>query len=434
MPRARARIEDVSLDEVAEKFLSSKKESTSASYRSCLKRFSLFYGKMGDYITEIEKQTHENEGKSLVNRTRPGEDVARNYINWLRDNGYSNKAILQSMAALQNCLKFYGITLSWSFIETPPNRPMSQNEKYPWTLQEMKQLVDICEYLRDKAMILVAFQSGLGVSDLVALNYGDVRKELEAGTLPLMLHIFRQKTGVEFRTFLGRDAALMVRQYLKSRGSLADDDPLFTMLGSQERVTKAAFQRQLRALAPKLPFILNTGDLDNGDGTFNPARPHSLRSAFRSRLTGKMDGTLIEFLLGHNIGEEKKAYLNLPVEELREIYASYEHLLAVEKTSKDELTERQGKEKIPEQALKRIQTLEATVNGLAQQNTLFQNEVNTLKQKFEASILMSEEPKISRVILDLFDKMSPKERMEYLQRLRDGENPPKDWDKNLDKL
>jgi hypothetical protein len=320
--------------------------------------------------------------------------------------------------------------MSYDFIELPPSRPLERNDKHEWTLDQVKQLVDSAEYLRDKALILIAFQSGLGISDILDLDYGDIKQEFEAGIMPLVIEGYRKKTGVKIRTFVGRDAVSYLRLYLKPRIPLKRDDPLFTKLGTSKRLTGNAVRKQFRVYAQKLGFIVDE-DLENG---YNPARPHSLRSGFRSRLTGKMDDQLIEFFMAHDIGEEKRTYINMPIDELREIYANYEHLLAVEKTSKDELAERQGKEKIPEQALKRIQTLETTVNGLAQQNTLFQNEVNTLKQKFEASILMSEEPKISRVILDLFDKMSPKERMEYLQRLRNGENPPENWDKHLEKL
>ena len=63
-----------------------------------------------------------------------------------------------------------------------------------------------------------------------------------------------------------------------------------------------------------------------------------------------MDGTLIEMLMSHEIGQQITTYLNMPLGDLREIYASYEHLLTIEKTSKDE----QSKQDIPEVAMKKI--------------------------------------------------------------------------------
>ena len=376
MPTQRVEIEGVKLDQAAEKFLSSKGKSTATAYGICLRRFQVFYGKgLGEYVSEIERQSKENEGKPLVERTRPGEDTARDFIAWHQANGYSNKATRLSMAALQNGLKFYGLSLSWGFIELPPNRTMPQNGKHSWTLDEMRQLVEAAEYLRDKAIILTAFQTGLGVSDIVNLNYGEVRRDLEAGTLPLMLHIHRQKTGVEFRTFLGRDSVAMLREYLKSRGPLQNDDPLFTMLGSTRRITREAIERQLRTIQPKLPFLL---DLSDDNGCYNPGRPHSLRSAFRSRLTGKMADTLIEFMLGHDIGEEKRAYLNLPVEELRELYSNYEVLLKIEKTSREEAEEKTPQPLAPE-AMAQISKLEASTLNLVGENTDFKQRVQDLE-------------------------------------------------------
>ncbi len=68
-------------------------------------------------------------------------------------------------------------------------------------------------------------------------------------------------------------------------------DPVFTFLGNdKKRVTPVSIQKKLREYAAKLDFIM-PNELENG---YNPARSHSLRSGFRSRLTGKMDDNLIE--------------------------------------------------------------------------------------------------------------------------------------------
>jgi integrase/recombinase XerD len=200
------------------------------------------------------------------------------------------------------------------------------------------------------------------VGDVVDLNYGDVSRGLKEEEMPLMLHLFRKKTSVEHKTFLGRDSVHYLREYLKTRPNIDNGDPLFTMLGSSRRITIGAVQKQLREYARKLEFILDE-DVENG---YNPARPHSLRSAFRSRLTGKMDETLIEFFMGHDIGVEKKTYINMPDEELRELYANYEHFLAVDKTSKQEEVEK-GPIPLPEETVNRISDLEATVKTLTQE-------------------------------------------------------------------
>jgi integrase len=363
------------LDQAAVKYLESKGEGTRRAYEMCLKRFVAFYGKgLGDYVTEIEGQTRDNEGKSLIERSRPGEDVARGFVKWHADNGYAPKATRLSMSALQNALKYYGISLSWGFIDLPPANPLPVNEKHQWTLEEMKQFIEAQDTLRDKALVALIFQSGLSIGDAMALNYGDVKRELEAGKIPIMIHLNRIKTGVDFRTFIGRDAVKLLGEYLKSRIPLVDGDPLFTKLGTNKRCTKSALQVKLRRLAPKLPFLPD----DDGVNGFTSVRAHSLRSAFRSRLTGKMADTMIEFFLGHDIGAEKRTYINMPVEELRELYGNYEYLLKIERTSKEEAEEKSPKSLSPE-AMAKISRLEASMVSVVGENTDFKQRVQELK-------------------------------------------------------
>ena len=86
---------------------------------------------------------------------------------------------------------------------------------------------------------------------------------------------------------------------------------------------------KFRENATGIDFI-NNEDLENG---YNPARPYSLRSAFRSRLTGKVAETLIEFWMEHALREQVRAYLNIPTEKLRELYMNAEKYLSIEKVS-----------------------------------------------------------------------------------------------------
>lgn len=372
MPKSKVDLSGVRLGDVPRRFLDSKKPTTGVSYEKCLKRFKYFYeAGLKNFINEIEEQMKRNLDLPLAERVRPGEEVIRGFIAWHREVDYSSNSTRQSIACLQNFLKFYGITISTDFIELPPARPMRQNAKHKWTLEEMRQFVDVARYLRDKCFIVISFQSGLGVGDIVKLNYGDVKRGLEEGQLPLLLNLYRKKTGVEHKTFLGRDSVSYLREYLKTRGDLKGSDPLFTVLGSSRRVTESAIQNMLRKYAKKLDFILEE-DLKNG---FNPARPHSLRSAFRSRLTGKMDGTLIEFFMGKLV-EDRKTYINMPDDELAELYANYEHLLAIEKTSQEELEEprpeaatelRKEIDELRERFGAAIEELQRTVRNLSKQ-------------------------------------------------------------------
>jgi len=377
MPASKVDLSEVTLDETVLKYLETRGKNTAIAYEKCLRRFVKFYGHpFGDYIREIGEQQQVNQGKPITERTRPGEDTLRAFIKWHKEAEYSNYSTLQSLGAVQNILKYYGIRITYDFIETPPPRPMKENAKHQWELDQVRKFVEAAEYIRDKAFIMVAFQSGLSIGDILDLDYGDIKREFEAGKLPLAIERYREKTNVPIRTFIGYDAAYYLRLYLESRPNIKPGDPLFTKLGSEERATSTTIQNKLRDYASKLDFIYEEDQ--NG---YNPARPHSLRSGFRSRLTGKMDGDLIELFMAHDIGQEKATYMNQPLDELREIYANYEHLLSINKTSRRAEEEKDTREKIPEEALTRIRSLEATVTQLAEQNTTQTGEVEELKER-----------------------------------------------------
>lgn len=375
MPAALVNLSGVTLDETVTRYLDTRKEGTAVAYEKCLKRFTLYYGKpFKEFLISLEAEMKANLNRPIPEKTRPGENVVRGFIRWHEEAGYANYATLQALGAVQNILKFYGVAISYAFIETPPARPMKENDKHEWTMDQIRLFVEAAEYLRDKAYIMFATQSGLSIGDALDLDYGDIKREYEAGTMPLAIQRYREKTNVPIRTFIGHDALYYLRLYLQSRPSIGPGEPIFTLLGSPERATAGSIQGKLRDYAEKLDFIIEE---DTGEG-YNPARPHSLRSAFRSRLTGKMDGDLIEFFMAHELGQEKSTYMNMPLEDLREIYASYEHLLAIDKTSRQALEEDQ--ERVPESVAQDLETLKQTVARLAAQNTELERKWGLIQQ------------------------------------------------------
>ena len=87
---------------------------------------------------------------------------------------------------------------------------------------------------------------------------------------------------------------------------------------------------------------------------------------------------MIEFMMGHEIGAEKRAYLNMPVEELRELYGNYEYLLKIEKTSREEAEEKTP-QPLPPEAMAKISRLEASTLNLVGENTDFKQRVDELR-------------------------------------------------------
>ncbi len=423
---------DIILDEAAQNYLNTKSKSTANIYRTFLRYFRVFYANM--LLEDFEKQRELNKTLPLTKKKRFLEDVAREFIKFLQKHDYSNNTIRAALAAFQNFLSYYNIRLSYSFIERPSSRPLEINEKHTWYLDQIKDFVDSTEYLRDKAIIMCLFQSGLSISDLLKLNYGDIRREFESDILPLMIHTYRKKTDVEFITFLGADSINYLREYLKTRSNLKDNSPLFTNIGTENRAKTGSIQNLFRSYAEKMDWI----DESNMEG-WNPARPHSLRAAFRSMLTNKVDRTLIEFWMGHSIGEVSRAYLNIPDEKMREIYENFEHELSIETTSKNvKLGVDNETAKIREEYKSQIDEMDTTIKTLSTQvsqltdlNSRLEKDVESLKDEVMDTVKGAlhfwklDQKRSFKTILDLVDEVeSLREKihnLEYIENIAEEE-------------
>lgn len=59
--------------------------------------------------------------------------------------------------------------------------------------------------------------SGLRVSDVRRLNYGDIAKLLENGETIIQLNIITEKTNLLAKTFIGEEAIQALKEYLEAR-------------------------------------------------------------------------------------------------------------------------------------------------------------------------------------------------------------------------
>lgn len=67
-------------------------------------------------------------------------------------------------------------------------RKKAAYERVP-TKEEMYRIIDMATSMRDKAILLVLFQSGIRENALCSLKYGHVKRQLEKGKVPLRLRI-----------------------------------------------------------------------------------------------------------------------------------------------------------------------------------------------------------------------------------------------------
>jgi integrase/recombinase XerD len=351
------------------RWLQGKNEGTKCTYCSALKAFIEF---TKHSPKEIIDEAEEDRNKSVRERGEPEYQV-RAFGEWLtteypqkgrgrgKRKAAGKKGVSKSIAyCYANAIKgFYranGFPLDVEIQKAPPKK---ENFKLALRAPDIKRLVDSSSNLRDRAIILTLFMSGMSISELCGLTYGDIANGLQNNEEPLNLHLIRKKEQVEYDTFIGTDAIEAVKAYLdqrKRKGEILKiDSPLFILQFTTKpksskfrKIYPSLVETFLRTTALKAG-LLTQEQLDAAD--LSPCRPHALRTAFLSIL--KMNGvnnTLVEYLAGHTIPPTEKAYLRLTTDELRKIYKQHEkHLSITQMIDSEKIDELEQKAKALEQ-------------------------------------------------------------------------------------
>lgn len=338
------RREDLMRYDEVKKWASGKGERTMEAYMSGLQEYVKFTGlnptELIDEVEEDRKKTRRHRGVPEGRLKEFHSYILKGYKQKNGKNkgktGLSEKRARLYFTAVKSFYETNGFELD---VKTPKAAPKKVNFKLIIRPKEVRELLNWCSNIRDKAIILAMFQGGKAVAELCALDYGDVARELEEGITPLHLHIIRKKENVEYDTYLGKDTADALRLYKKEREmrgeKLAHTSPLFIKDGMRklkaQRITPRLVEITLKKLALKSGLV-SESEMEAAD--MNPARPHAFRTAFISilKLAGCND-MAVEYMAGHKLDEVQTAYWRTRTEELMEMYSRYERYLSVFGTS-----------------------------------------------------------------------------------------------------
>ena len=202
-------------------------------------------------------------------------------------------------------------------VQKVPRKKRTHNRIVP-TKEQVYLMADAAPSLRDKAAILVLWQSGLRNSTFRNLTVRHVKKGLVEGEVPLKIDITpdidKSNLRETYYTFIDRSAIEALRRYLNTRGEPAhidENEPLFL---SSTRGIKEMSDTSLRSLVNRA--ARNAG-LDEG-----LIWPHCLRAAFYNMLVGKVDDVEREFMFGHAMGVRRHYFASQLVDKLRNAYSS----------------------------------------------------------------------------------------------------------------
>ena len=154
--------------------------------------------------------------------------------------------------------------------------------------------------LRDRAILETLYSCGIRVSELTALNVGEM--DLENGLVRVL-----GKGRKERVVPVGRHARHALAEYLAARNLPPPDEPL--ILNSRGgRLTSRSVGRVVNAHILKL-------------ATMKKISPHTLRHSFATHmLEGGADLRAIQELLGHASLSTTQKYTHVSIDRLMEVY------------------------------------------------------------------------------------------------------------------
>ena len=380
-------------DPILQRWLGSiTRKSTFYSYKNSFKTYVEFTGltssEMIDEALEDLKKD-QREKKDIVLRR------LLDFYSWLKTDyprksrgvgphtilgkGVSDKLAHSRVGAIRSFYGTFGVTVRMKGRQSLP-RPRVRNKRMKVNAEQVKMLFNQTRTPRDRAIILMLFQGGMDVSTLCSIKYGDVSEALTRKDHPLKLELYRLKTGVEYFTFLGKDAVKALEAYISDMESrdvkFSFNTPLFLKeRGKEQGITPNLVQNMMKTVAKNAGFI----DEKNNGKAFNPLGPHALRESFGSiMINSGVPDTIVDFWLGHSIGEMNEAYKSVQFNSLKKMYLEREKLLSISGSSIDPV---EIEEKISRQVQEKTGNLSELVNILSSKNVTLERKVELLEKK-----------------------------------------------------
>ncbi len=236
-----------------------------------------------------------------------------NYLLNLKERGYVATTIARKVAAARS---FFGFLVSEGIIKADPTANISSPSvgkalPKPIPINQVRLLLEqpnklpTDEAKRDRAMLELLYASGMRISELVALNLGDVNTEGD-----YFVRCFG-KGHKERLIPLYEQIAVTVKKYIEeTRPKLArgrKGAALF-LNARGDRLTRQGFWQKLKEYA-------------RSAGLDTKISPHTLRHSFATHmLSGGADLRAVQELLGHANIATTQVYTHLTTEHIRRTY------------------------------------------------------------------------------------------------------------------
>jgi site-specific recombinase XerD len=198
-----------------------------------------------------------------------------------------------------------------------------------------------------KAIMLFIKDSGLRVSDVKRLNYGEIAKQMENGETIIQINVITEKTNLLAKTFIGEEAIQALKEYIEARkrGSKDNRHVKPELITINSPLFKVWTQGEVRRYSRhSLLSIMREAFASVNEDRMSA---HSLRKKLQTDLEkAGINSNWIDQILGHQLINSRDAY-SLPTdEELKEAYTkAYQYIRVYPET--ESMTKESSKEQTP---------------------------------------------------------------------------------------
>jgi integrase len=280
-------------------------------------RFSKWLKKKpDDMVVEIRQNTRNSDRYRIR---------VEEFIGDLQAEGLAHGTIANHVKGVRALFKANRIDISFPRLR----RRVIYHDRSP-NAKELTTLLDVGD-LRDKVIISLFALGGFRVGTLVKLQYRHVKKDLEAGIVPIHVHVEAEITKGKYGsydTFLGAEAVLYLKAYLEFRRKGNENIPPEKMEDSspiirdkRTRKVRSISTGAISRLVSRLYAKTNMRKVVGGKSIRYDLRVHSIRKYFRTQLglSNTIKTEQVEYMMGHIISTYNDLSTN--IENLRGAYS-----------------------------------------------------------------------------------------------------------------
>ncbi len=296
--------------------------TTVPNFLRTLYEFTEHSGKSPNELIAIASNSKKPDQREKLTSAKPAiTELVQGFISELLSSGKREKA-RHVRTCLMSFFKANGISLELDSIP----RVAKKEEIIP-SKEQIYAMADYAGSLRNRAIILCMYQSGLGITALRNLKIGHVKEQLEKNRIPIRIRITsrinKKASQVPFYTFFGAETCDALRAYINERKrkiqktkekrgnvkNLTESSPLFASEGKNvpfgDRMAVSSIWRVIKDSAER-------ADLQK-----EKIQPNSLRKMFEAELNrSRIDEGTKKYLMGspihsikYNLDKTEQKYL-----------------------------------------------------------------------------------------------------------------------------